>query len=199
MTTALQPTYALFRRHLERIIPLTDDEFACISSLFTVKNLKKRQFLLQQGDMCKYESYVVSGCLKSYHTDREGQDHILQFSIEDWWAGDLKSFLRKELSSFSIEAIEPVVLLTIDKQRLDRLYAEIPKFEKFFRVLSENALIATSQRIINNLSLSAKERYDLFLTTYPRIAARIPLKDIASYLGITPVFLSQLRREPTQV
>jgi CRP-like cAMP-binding protein len=100
--------FDVLRNHIEKKTPLTDDEFAQTTSFFTVRKLKKRQFLLQQGDVCRYESFVVSGCLKSYHTDDQGNDHILRFSVEDHWAGDLDSFLHTTPSSFNIEAIEPV-------------------------------------------------------------------------------------------
>jgi CRP-like cAMP-binding protein len=189
--------FDVLRNHIEKKTPLTDDEFALATSFFMVRKLKKRQFLLQQGDVCRFESFVVSGCLKSYHTDDQGNDHILRFSVEDHWAGDLDSFLNSTPSSFNIEAIEPVTLLVIDKPALDQLYERVPKLETFFRLLNQNALIATSQRVINNLSIPAKERYQQFLTHYPHLVQRIPLKDIASYLGITPVFLSKLRREMT--
>ncbi|WP_128546358.1 Crp/Fnr family transcriptional regulator [Larkinella soli] len=183
------------RSHIERKIPLTDEEFAATMPFFHVRKLKRRQFLLQQGEVCRYESFVVGGCLKSYHTDERGDDHILRFSVEDWWAGDLDSFLHHTPSTISIEALEPVTLLVIDQPGLEQLYREVPKMETFFRMLNENALIATSRRVIADLSLPARERYERFLTTYPQIAQRIPLKDIAAFLGITPVFLSRLRRE----
>lgn len=187
--------FETLRAHIEKKIALTDDEFAQASSYFTVRKLKKKQFLLQQGDSCRYESFVVSGCLKAYHTDDQGVDHVLRFSVEDHWAGDLDSFINHTPSSFNIEAIETVTLLVIDKPSLDQLYQHVPKLETFFRLLNQNALIATSQRVIKNLSIPAKERYEQFLATYPHLVQRIPLKDIASYLGITPVFLSKLRRD----
>ncbi|MFD1139702.1 Crp/Fnr family transcriptional regulator [Larkinella insperata] len=188
-------TFHALRRHIERKIPLTDGEFAHVTALFAVKELAKKQFLHRQGEVCRYESFVVSGCLKSYHTDEGGDTHILRFSVEDWWAGDLDSFLHQTPSSFSIEAVEPVTLLVIDKPGLALLYERAPKLESFFRILNENALIATSQRVIKNLSLPAGERYRLFRAAYPQLEQRVPLKDIASYLGITPVFLSRLRNE----
>ncbi|MFC5408481.1 Crp/Fnr family transcriptional regulator [Larkinella bovis] len=183
------------RDHIARIVPLTDEEFAQTVGFFAVRQLKKRQFLHQQGDVCRYESFVLKGCLKSYHTDEKGFDHVLRFSVEGWWAGDLASFLHLTPSTFSIEAIEPVTVLVIDKPTLQQLYEHVPKMETFFRILNENALIATSQRVINTLSIPARERYERFLASYPHLVHRIPLKDIASYLGITPVFLSKLRRE----
>ncbi|GAB3273826.1 Crp/Fnr family transcriptional regulator [Larkinella harenae] len=184
--------------HIEKKIALTDDEFAHVKTLFTPRTLKKKQYLLQQGDVCRYESFVVKGCLKSYHTDDQGADHILRFSVEDWWAGDLDSFINQTPSSFNIQAVEPVTLLVIDKPSLDQLYQVVPKIETFFRLLNQNALIATSRRVITTFSIPAKERYEQFLTIYPHLAQRIPLKDIAAYLGITPVFLSKLRRERSE-
>ncbi|RRB06816.1 Crp/Fnr family transcriptional regulator [Larkinella rosea] len=187
--------FDVLRNHIEKKVSLTDDEFAQASALFTIRKLKKKQFLLQQGDVCRYESFVVTGCLKSYHTDDQGVDHVLRFSVEYHWAGDLDSFINKTPSSFNIEAMEPVTLLVIDEPSLDQLYQCVPKLETFFRLLNQNALIATSQRVIKNLSIPASERYHLFLQANPHLVQRIPLKDIASYLGITPVFLSKLRRE----
>lgn len=186
------------RQHIERKVSLTDNEFAPVAELFTVKKLAKKQLLHRQGAVCRYESFVVSGCLKSYHTDEQGYSHVLRFSVEDWWAGDLESFVHQTPSAFSIEAVEPVTLLVIDKPNLQLLYERAPKLETFFRILNENALIATSQRVIKNLSLPAKERYRLFRAAYPQLEQRVPLKDIASYLGITPVFLSKLRNDRTE-
>lgn len=188
----------LLRDHIETKIVLNDEEYALVSSFFTERRLKKKQFLLQQGDVCFCESFVAKGCLKSYHTDAQGMDHILRFSVEGWWAGDLDSFTNGNPSSFNIEAMEPVTVLVITKPALDRLYEQVPKMETFFRILNENALISTSKRVIGNLSLPAKERYQIFLNKYPNISQRVPLKDIASFLGITPVFLSMIRREITQ-
>ncbi|GAB4016216.1 Crp/Fnr family transcriptional regulator [Spirosoma koreense] len=189
--------FEAFRRHIETKIELSDDEFARLSSHFSPRRLTRKEALLQQGDVCRYESFVVSGCLKTYHTDENAVDHILRFSIENWWAGDLGSFLHNTPSALTIEALEPTTLLVIDKPSLEKLYQQLPNVQTFFKVLNENALIATSQRLMHNLSLPASERYALFLNAYPQIARRIPLKDLAAYLGITPVFLSKLRRKPT--
>jgi CRP-like cAMP-binding protein len=183
------------RAEIEKKVTLTDEEFAQTIPFFTIKKLKRRQFLLQQGDVCRYESFVAEGCLKTYHTDEQGLDHMLRFSVEGHWSGDLASFLHQQPSSLSIEALEPTTVLVIDKPTLTQLYEQVPKLETFFRLLNENALIATSQRVINNLSLPARERYQRFMQTHPHLVQRIPLKDIAAYLGITPVFLSRLRRE----
>lgn len=185
----------ILRSHFNRHITLTVDEFRLAAAYFHLRRLKKRQYLLQQGDVCRYESYVIQGCLKSYYTDWEGHDHVLQISTEDWWAVDLKSFVLGTPAAFNIEAIEPTTVLQIDQFSLEELYRQVPQFERFFRILNQNSLIAVSQRLIDNHSLPARERYQLFLQTYPHLIQRAPLKDIASYLGITPVFLSQLRKE----
>ncbi|MGA0558607.1 Crp/Fnr family transcriptional regulator [Larkinella sp. VNQ87] len=187
----------LLRAHIQTKIRLSDEEFALTERLFTRKELKRRQFLHRQGEVCRYESFVGNGCLKSYHTDDQGVEHVLRFSVEGWWAGDLDSFRNQTPSAFGIQALEPTTLLVIDQPTLQDLYRQVPKMETFFRLLNENALIATSQRMIKNLSIPAKNRYELFLSTYPHLARRLPLKDIASYLGITPVFLSRLRRQRT--
>jgi CRP-like cAMP-binding protein len=189
--------FDLLRAHIQRRITLTDMDFAVVESLFTVRKLPKKQFVLKQGEVCRYESFVVSGCLKSFHTDQQGTEHILRFSVEDGWAGDLESFVQETSSSFSIQAVEPTTLLQIDKSGLRQLYQRAPNLETFFRLLNEKALGATAQRVIQTVSLSAEKRYHQFVVAHPGLVQRVPLKDIAAYLGITPVFLSRLRRRET--
>ncbi|GAB3985919.1 Crp/Fnr family transcriptional regulator [Spirosoma daeguense] len=187
--------FELLRKHIEKRIAITDEEFAVAESLFRPQKLRKKQFLLNQGAVCLYESFVVSGCLKSFYTDKQGTEHVLRFSVEDGWAGDIDSFAHATPASFSIQAIETTTLLTINKPALAQLYQQAPHLETFFRILNEKALVATSQRVIDTLSTSAQERYEHFLSTYPHLVQRVSLKDIASYLGVTPIFLSRLRQK----
>ncbi|GAB3961969.1 Crp/Fnr family transcriptional regulator [Spirosoma harenae] len=187
--------FELLRQSIDKRISLTDEEFAIVESFFSIHKLRRKAYLLSQGETCRYESFVVSGCLKSFHTDPQGVEHILRFSVEDHWAGDLDSFVHQTPSSFSIQAIESTTLLVIDKTALNLLYQRVPKLETFFRLLNEKALMATSQRVIQSVSQSAQERYNQFKQKEPALLQRVPLKDIAAYLGMTPVFLSRLRRK----
>jgi CRP-like cAMP-binding protein len=155
--------------------------------------------LLREGDICKYQSFVTKGCLKTYYLDEMGVEHIIDFSIEEWWADDLYSFLTQTASKSNIKAIEDTDILQIGKADLEILYQKIPKFERFFRVLFQNAYIAQKEQINLALSASAKERYLLFIKKKPYAEKRFSQKDIASYLGVTPQFLSALRKKLRQV
>lgn len=173
---------------------LAEEEQAFFLSLIKERRLLRKQFLVQEGDVCKYESFVVQGCLRTFYVDAKGVDYTISFSVEDWWAADLDSFLHGTPARWNIEALEPTQVLSIEKQHLNLLYQEVPAFERFFRILHQQAFIAQTNRILWDISLSGAERYEAFLAAYPSIAQRVAQKYIASYLGITPVFLSQLRR-----
>ena len=153
------------------------------------------EFLLREGDVCKYESFVVKGCLKTYYLDEMGTEHIIDFSIEEWWADDLYSLLTQTPSKSNIKAIEHTDVLQIGKNDLELLYQKVPKFERFFRILFQNAYITQREQINLALSASAGERYLLFIKKKPYAEKRFSQKDIASYLGVTPQFLSTLRKK----
>ena len=151
--------------------------------------------MLREGDVCKYESFVVKGCLKTYYLDENGLEHIIDFSIEEWWADDLYSLLTQTAWKSNIKAIEDTDILQLGKTDLELLYQKIPKFERFFRILFQNAYITQREQINQALSASAEERYLLFLKKKPYAEKRFAQKDIASYLGITPQFLSTLKKK----
>jgi CRP-like cAMP-binding protein len=186
---------ANFSKH----ISLTVAEMDFLTPLLKSKSLATGDFLLREGEICKYESFVTKGCVKTYYQDENGFEHIIDFSIEEWWADDLFSLLTQTPSRTSIKAIEPTDVLQIGKSDLERLYQKIPKFERFFRILFQNAYITQREQINLTLSAPAEERYRLFLKQKPYAEKRFPQKDIASYLGITPQFLSTLRKKPGQV
>jgi len=164
-------------------------------SLIQEKTIRKKELLLQQGEVCKTENYLLSGCMRTFKLNERGEEQTVQFGIEDWWVGDLYSFLTQTPASYSIEALEDTVVAQITKENLDRLYQQVPKFDRFFRLILQNAFIAQQDRIHRSLSWSAEERYDDFSKKYPQLEQRVAQKHIASYLGITPVFLSMLRRK----
>lgn len=178
-----------------RHIQLDERETELTRSLFNVRRLKKKDFLLRPGEVCRAENFILKGCLKEYSLDPGGSEHILMFGIEGWWVGDLLSFLTGRESNYYIEALEDTTLVQITKPDLDELYERVPKFERFFRLILQNAFIAHLERIDQNLSMSAEERYLAFNRKYPAFEKRIPLKQVAAYLGITPVFLSMLRNK----
>jgi CRP-like cAMP-binding protein len=180
---------------ISRHISLTGEEIDFFSSLLKSKFLANGEFLLREGDVCKYESFVVKGCLKTYYLDENGLEHIIDFSIEEWWADDLYSLLTQTASKSNIKAIEDTQILQIGKTDLELLYQKIPKFERFFRILFQNAYIAQRDQINLALSASAEERFLLFVKKKPYAEKRFSQKDIASYLGITPQFLSTLKKK----
>ncbi|MBS1661645.1 MAG: Crp/Fnr family transcriptional regulator [Bacteroidetes bacterium] len=189
----------LLLSNVNKHISLSGEEIEFFTSLLKSKSLAAGEFLLREGETCKYESFVVKGCLKSYYQDEEGLEHIIDFSIEEWWADDLYSLLTQTPSKSNIKAIEETKILQISKTNLELLYQKIPKFERFFRILFQNAYITQRDQINLALSASAEERYILFLKKKPYAEKRFPQKDIASYLGVTPQFLSTLKKRLGQI
>lgn len=181
--------------HITARVPLTEEEFSIATTFFQPKKLRKRQFFLQEGDVSKYLAFVSKGCLRSYSIDDKGEEHIVQFAIEDWWISDMKSFLGNEPSTYNIDALEDSELLMIDKASQDKLCLSIPKLEHYFRILLERNSSAALARISDFISTSAEDRYLKFLSAYPELSARVPQNQIASYLGIKPQSLSRIRRE----
>jgi len=185
--------YDLILKNISRFITLTSEEEQYFTSLLKLKKIKKKAYLLQEGDISRHQYFVSKGCLRTYMIDEKGLEHIIQFAIEDWWTGDMYSFLTQTPARFTIDALEDTELLCLEKNALEELYIRIPKFERFFRHLLQNAFVALQERIIANLSQPADERYCTFITKYPDMEKRLPLKQIASYLGITPESLSRIR------
>lgn len=188
-------SFDLLLSSISRHISLTADETEFFTSLWQGKTLKAGEYLLREGDVCRHETFVVKGCLKTYYQDKDVQEHIIDFSIEEWWADDLHSFFTQTPSRLVIKAIEDTELLQISKNNLETLYRKIPKFERFFRILFQNAYITQREQINQALSTSAEERYLLFVKKKPYAEKRFSQKDIASYLGITPQFLSTLKKK----
>ncbi len=185
----------LILQHIAQHIQLDEAEKAYFSSLLKHRRIAKRQFLLQEGEVCRHEYFVVKGCLRTYEMDEGGQEHVLMFSIENWWAGDLYSFFTNTPTRYNVEALEDTDVLMLDFQAHQLLYERVPKFERYFRILFQNAFIALQRRVISNISKTAEERYLEFLERYPTLEQRVPQHQIASYLGITPESLSRIRRQ----
>ena len=192
-------SFTLLLANISRHISLTVEETELFTSLLNLKSLATGKFLLREGDICRYESFITKGCLKTYYLDEDGIEHIIDFLVEEWWADDLYSFFTETASKSNIKAIENTDVVQISKNNLEILYQKIPKFERFFRILFQKAYISQRDQINLILSAPAEERYILFLKQKPYSITRFSQKDIASYLGITPQFLSALKKKIREV
>lgn len=185
----------LILNNISNHIQLDDREKELFISLLRFSKLGKKEFLLHQGDISYFETFVVEGCLRSYYIDSGGFEHIVMFAPEDWWINDLYSYLTQKPAEYNIDALEETEILQIGKSDLDLLYQKIPKFERFFRIKFQNAFVAHQKRITESQINTAEIRYQDFIRKYPTLEQRIPQKQIASFLGITPEFLSMIRKK----
>jgi CRP-like cAMP-binding protein len=179
--------------HVKQFISLSPEEEIYFTSLLKYRRLKKRQYILQAADVCRYQSYIVRGCMRSYFIDNDGVEHVIMFATENNWIEDGLSFINETPSDIFIDALENTELFQIDKHAVEQLYLHIPSFERFFRIRFQNAFVAEQQRVVCNFTKSAQDRYLTFLKRFPNLEKRIPQYQIASFLGITPQFLSQVR------
>lgn len=180
--------------YFNNLLPLSEDEITFVEKVFKERRVKRRQFILQEGDISKYNTFVVEGCFRMYFVDDHGKEHNLQFAVENWWIGDIGSFHSGEPSKLYIEALENSIILQITKEDQLRLFVDFPKFNRIFRVFTENALVSFQRRVLQNISSTAEERYIDFMERYPYFFNRISNVQIASYLGVTPEFLSTIRK-----
>lgn len=181
--------------HFDRYLSLDKNESLALTSRLTERKIKRKQYILQEGDICKYCTYVVAGCFKMYGVDKSGTEHNLLFAAEDDWLADFDSLHKERPSKLFIEAIEPSTILQISKGDLWYLYTNHPKFNRIFRVIIEDKYIELQNRLLQTFSTTAYERYESFLEQYPKLSVRLPNTQIASYLGITPEFLSKIRKD----
>jgi len=188
-------SFQLILDNLAKHIHLTPDEQDIFIAYLQTKKIKRKQFLLTDGDICKHSAFVTSGCLRGYTVDKGGIEHVLSFAPPDWWIADMYSLLSQKPGILNIEALEDTEVLLLSKANQEKLYQQIPKFEHFFRILTENSLVASQQRLIDGLSLTAEERYNNFCKRYPTLIDHLPLKQIASYIGVTPEFFSRMRNK----
>jgi CRP-like cAMP-binding protein len=182
-------------KHLSKYNALTDAETGIIQELFKLRRYRKRQYILQEGDVSRYTSFILEGLTRIFRVDEKGQEHVVQFGMEDSWVGDIDSFACKTPSNYNIDCIEDTLVLQISKEQLDLLYQKVPKIERHFRILVERALVSATNRMSAALSKNAAQRYAEFMQTYPGVTQRVHDHQIASYLGITPQSLSRIRSQ----
>ena len=179
--------------NISKYINLSPQEADHFISLLQPRQLKRKEFLLADGDICKYSAFVTSGILRGYTTDQNGIEHVMNFAPPGWWMADMYSLLSQRPGNLYIEASEKTEVLLLSKTSQEKLYQDVPKFERFFRIITENSLVAYQQRLMDNLSLPAEERYNNFCKRYPSLIHTLPKKDIASYIGVTPEFFSRMQ------
>jgi CRP-like cAMP-binding protein len=186
--------YELFFQNFNKKVSLTTEEEEQIKTYLTPKKLRKKQYLLQEGDVCKTIAFIEKGVLKAYSVDDNGSEHIIQFGLEGWVISDLYSFLTAEPATYNIDAIEDAELVLISKSAHEELLLKVPKYETFTRLNITGAYLAMQRRLTSIISSPLEERYATFTALYPNIAQRVPQHMIASYMGLTPETLSRIRR-----
>jgi len=182
-------------KNISKHISLTKEEKEFFISFLNYKKLAKGEILLNYGEICKQQYFVISGCLRNYSIDEYGKEHILVFAQTDWWTSDLYSYVTETPAENIIDALMDTEVFEMKKDDMEKVYERVPKFERFFRILFQNAMVNNMKRLSSSMSIPAEERYQAFIKQYPTIYQQIPLKHIASYLGISPEFLSKIRNK----
>lgn len=179
--------------NIAKHIALTPDEQVVFLSKITVENFKAKTIILNSGEICKNSYFVNSGVLRSFNINDNIVEHVLSFACTGWWISDMYSLLSQKPGNLFIQVLEDAEVVVLSKENQEKLYKEIPKFEHFFRILTENSLIAHQERLMDNLSLSAEERFEKFCRKHNDLLQKVPQKQIASYLGVTPEFFSKMK------
>jgi CRP-like cAMP-binding protein len=191
----MQNNFDLIRKNIEKQIVISDDEFNFFSSFLLEKKISKRDFFLKEGEVCNYTGFVNAGCFRTFTRANDGNENVTRFAIEDYWIGDLYSYLTGDVSPYNIEATMDSTVLMIHKNDMEKVYAQVPKFERFFRIIVQRGYIALEKRFSIDLSSSALQKYENLLQKFNDIELRVSQKHIASYLGITPESLSRIKRK----
>lgn len=185
--------YEVFFKVFNEKVPLTEQEENIVKQYLTLKKLRKNQYLLQEGDICKSLCVIEKGALKAYVLDETGQERITAFAFEGWTMGDLHSFIKEKPATLNIDALEDCELVLITRQAFNELLERLPKFERYIRILMTDAYMALQKRTTNMLSLTLEDRYTTLLEVYPTLAQRVPQHMIASYMGLSKQTLSRVK------
>ncbi|MHA4808933.1 Crp/Fnr family transcriptional regulator [Flavitalea flava] len=183
------------KKNIATHVSLSENETEAFCNLFEHQTIKKKSFLLREGEVCKFEGFVTKGLFRVYHIDQNGFEQILYFAIEDWWITDIDSFTSETPSQLFIEALEDSEVLLISKKDKEFAYSNLPKIEKLFRVMTQKTHVALQRRMIDNLGRTADRRYLDFIEKYPQLQQRLSNLQIAAYLGISHEFLSKIRNK----
>lgn len=178
---------------IAKYVQLTEAELELFHSLLKHKKVKKKHFLLQEGEVCTFETFIIKGCIRLYFIDKEGVETILYFAVENWWVSDLASFMDQQPSNQFIETLEDCELLIMDYRSKNELLEKVPKMEKYYRILLQRSMGVLQQRFYANVSQTAEERYLAFIEKYPQVVQRVPQHQIARYIGVSPEFLSKVK------
>lgn len=179
--------------HVSKCASFSTAELEVFNTLIQVKSYPKKTLLLQEGEICNFEAYINKGCIRSYYLDENGFELTLQFAVEDWWVSDITSFHEHQPSNMFIETLEDCEILVLNPGTKELLLQQVPAFERFFRILIQRHLAVVQKRLFQTIAWPAQERYQDFLNLYPDIPQRVAQHYIASYLGISPEFLSKIR------
>ena len=187
-------SHDLLRLNIKNNVSLSHEDLNIICERFELRNIKKKEFLLRQGNTCRFEGFVAEGCFRVYTLDKKGNENTLYFAAKDWWLMDIDSFMNQTPSDLNMEALEDSIVLLISRESKIALYESLPVTEKLFRIMFQKGLVSWQRRLVRNHGFTAKERYFHFLETYPNIASKLTDKQIAGYLGIRHEFLSKIKK-----
>ena len=179
--------------NISKIVTLSPEEELLFLSKIETKHYKAKTIILNAGEVCKYSYFVNSGLLRSFNINDNIVEHVLSFACEGWWIGDMYSLLSQKPGNLFLEVLEDAEVVLLSKENQETLYHQIPKLERFFRIIVENSLVAYQERLMDNLSLTAEERFDKFCKKYPTLIQKVPQKQIASFIGVTPEFFSKMK------
>ncbi|NJX16875.1 Crp/Fnr family transcriptional regulator [Tamlana crocina] len=185
----------LLINHIKQDVTLNNAGTEKLCSTLVFRELNKKEFLIEPGQTANTMNFIVQGCMRSYYLDENAHEHTLQLGVEQWWINDLYSYLSRKKSRMYVQALEKTLLIQLPRPELEKLYTEVPEVSHFFRIKIQGAYVATQERIIDSMSDDAFDRYNNFRKTYRDIEQRVPQYIIASYLGVTPEFLSYLRKK----
>jgi len=183
----------LLLENIAKHVSLTIEEQERVLALTEMVHYKSKTILLKEGQICTHSFFVTKGILRSYTIDENGVEHVVSFACPEWWIADMYSFLSQRPGQIFIEVNEDAEVILLSKENQEKLYIEVPKLERFFRILIENSLVANQQRLIDNMSFTAEALYDKFSKKYPALIHCLPQKQIASYIGVTPEFFSKMK------
>jgi CRP-like cAMP-binding protein len=186
--------FPYFESYIRTQASFTKDELAYMQSLAIERKMKKRQLLLHEGEVCKYKGFVVKGLLRTYHTKSDGTESIMRFAPENWWCVEPESYNTRIPSKYAIDALEDSELIMWTREHVELLFAAIPAFRTFSEQLLTGSISAGLNRVLMNISYTAEEKYQAFVTSYPDVHSRVPLHMVASYLGLSRETLSRVRR-----